>query len=248
MTFDWQLAENMRCSREEKIEIVSLIDILVRMSEKARAKGLLALDGDIDGYEHPLLKLGMRLVVDGTDPEIIKSILRARILSENKRGRDLLEQIIIYDAVSSIQWGDNPRILETKCFSFLGEDADELQAKYASEARSSFEGESVENYINADGTVTEFFAEMRKLLSLDDRSVQKTLREVDASELTVVLAGCDSDVRKKIFKNVSRRAAMLLVSETRRFDPQPDAVEQHIARLFEIVAKLEEAGEITFDG
>jgi len=86
---------------------------------------------------------------------------------------------------------------------------------------------------------------MRKMLSLHDRAVQKILREVDISELAAMLEGSDSDVRKKILRNMSQRAARLLVVSETQANWKPDAVKKYVAKLFEIVAKLEEAGEIT---
>ena len=160
MKLDWQFAEKVQCSRQEKTELLSVIDIVVKAAEKARQEGLLALDDDVGKYPNPLQRIGMQLVVDGTDPEIIKSMLAARILSENRSGKDFLEQVIIYDSVLSIQSGDNPRIVEEKCFSYLGKDADELHQKYISEMRENGESPSVKNYMDADGRVPDCFAEI----------------------------------------------------------------------------------------
>jgi len=55
---------------EEKI-----IANLVAFSEKARREGLLALEDDLEEVEDEFMRKGIQLVVDGTDPEIIKSIL-----------------------------------------------------------------------------------------------------------------------------------------------------------------------------
>ena len=44
-------------------------------SEKARREGLLALEDDLEEIEDGFLRKGIQLVVDGTDPEIIKNIL-----------------------------------------------------------------------------------------------------------------------------------------------------------------------------
>ncbi len=57
-------------NEEEKI-----ISHLVTFSEKARRDGLLALEDDLDSIEDPFFRKGIQLVVDGTDPEIIKMIL-----------------------------------------------------------------------------------------------------------------------------------------------------------------------------
>ncbi|TFH06215.1 MAG: motility protein A [Spirochaetales bacterium] len=60
-TADWQ---------EEKI-----ISDLVAFSERARREGLLALEDNLDEVEDEFMRKGIQLVVDGTDPDIIKSIL-----------------------------------------------------------------------------------------------------------------------------------------------------------------------------
>jgi chemotaxis protein MotA len=56
-------------------ELEKTITTLVNFSERARREGLLALEDDIEEVEDEFLKNGIQLVVDGTDPELIKSIL-----------------------------------------------------------------------------------------------------------------------------------------------------------------------------
>lgn len=63
-------AINMPNYEEERI-----ISSLVNFSEKARREGLLALEDDLEEVEEEFMRKGIQLVVDGTDPEIIKSIL-----------------------------------------------------------------------------------------------------------------------------------------------------------------------------
>ena len=66
----FKISMNNPPSEEGKI-----ITMLVTFSEKARREGLLALEDDLEQLEDEFLKKGIQLVVDGTDPEIIKSIL-----------------------------------------------------------------------------------------------------------------------------------------------------------------------------
>jgi chemotaxis protein MotA len=58
-----------------KYEEERLITQLVTYSEKARREGLLALEDDLEDLEDEFLRKGIQLVVDGTDPEIIRNIL-----------------------------------------------------------------------------------------------------------------------------------------------------------------------------
>ncbi len=56
-----------------------LIADLVGFAERARREGLLALEDNIEDLENPFMKKGIQLVVDGTDPEIIKTILYTEV-------------------------------------------------------------------------------------------------------------------------------------------------------------------------
>lgn len=63
-----------------------LIDRLVRMAEKARREGLLALQDDVDKLENPMLQRGVQLIVDGTDPEIVRVTMETQVeLSEVRK-------------------------------------------------------------------------------------------------------------------------------------------------------------------
>lgn len=57
------------------IEYEPVISSLVNFSEKARREGLLALEDDLEAVEDEFLRKGIQLVVDGTDPDIIRSVL-----------------------------------------------------------------------------------------------------------------------------------------------------------------------------
>ena len=52
-----------------------LISTMVSFSEQARREGLLALEDSLDELEDKFMEKGLRLVVDGTDPTLIKNIL-----------------------------------------------------------------------------------------------------------------------------------------------------------------------------
>ncbi|MDI6785948.1 MAG: motility protein A [bacterium] len=61
------------------------ISIFVSFAEKARRDGLLALESDIDELKDPFLKKGLQLVVDGTDPNLIKGILETELAGMEAR-------------------------------------------------------------------------------------------------------------------------------------------------------------------
>jgi chemotaxis protein MotA len=63
----------------EQIDMIGLIQTLVSFAEKARREGLLALEEDAGQLEDEFMRKSIQLVVDGTDPELVKSILDTEI-------------------------------------------------------------------------------------------------------------------------------------------------------------------------
>lgn len=63
----------------EQIDMIGLIQTLVSFAEKARREGLLALEEDAQQLDDEFMHKSIQLVVDGTDPELVKSILDTEI-------------------------------------------------------------------------------------------------------------------------------------------------------------------------
>ena len=204
----------------------------------------MALEDDIEEYDFPLLRLGMQLVVDGTEPEIIDNIFAARIISENGKGKKFLEQMLIVTGVEGIQAGDNPRILMEKLFAFFGSDADDLKNEYLVNVVAGREDEMLEEFQAADGVFSEQFDELQSLMQFDDRAIQKVLRELDLFDLSRIVAGADRQLRLKITDNMSRRAAVALAESSTYGGAVLDSIQKAVAKLFELVEKLQELGEI----
>jgi chemotaxis protein MotA len=70
-------------------DIANLILTLVNFSERARREGLLSLEDDLVNLDEPFLRKGIQLVVDGTDPELVRNILQTdmdNIAERHKEG------------------------------------------------------------------------------------------------------------------------------------------------------------------
>jgi flagellar motor switch protein FliG len=83
------------------------------------------------------------------------------------------------------------------------------------------------------------------IVLLDDRAIQKVLREVDTTELAKALKAVDSEVQDKIYRNMSKRAATLLKEDMEFMGPvRLKDVEEAQQKIVSIIRKLEEQGEI----
>src|SRR3954454_23911125 len=63
----------------DKPDLSSQLEVLVGFAERARREGLLALDDEVAELDDAFTKKGLQLVVDGTDPELVREILENEI-------------------------------------------------------------------------------------------------------------------------------------------------------------------------
>jgi flagellar motor switch protein FliG len=83
------------------------------------------------------------------------------------------------------------------------------------------------------------------IIHLDDRSVQQVLREVEQKDLALALKGSSEEVKSKIKKNMSKRAAELIEEELEFMGPvRLRDVEEAQQRIVGVIRHLEESGEI----
>ncbi|GIJ50829.1 flagellar motor switch protein FliG [Virgisporangium aliadipatigenens] len=83
------------------------------------------------------------------------------------------------------------------------------------------------------------------ITTLDDRAVQLVLRQVETGDLSVALKGVKEDVRMKVLKNMSERAAENLAEEIELLGPQRlKTVEDAQAKIVQAIRALEESGQI----
>ena len=83
------------------------------------------------------------------------------------------------------------------------------------------------------------------ILSLDDKSIQRVLREVDNNELAVALKGANEDVQTVIFNNLSKRLASMIKEDMEYMGPvRLKDVEEAQQKIVNIIRKLEDSAEI----
>jgi chemotaxis protein MotA len=66
----------------KKVDLEAAVEPLVKLAEKARREGLLALEAEIETIDDEFMKRGLQLAVDGTDPDDLYEILTAEVRSK----------------------------------------------------------------------------------------------------------------------------------------------------------------------
>ncbi len=83
------------------------------------------------------------------------------------------------------------------------------------------------------------------ILLLDDRAIQRVLRDVDNNDLAIALKGSNEEVQNAIFNNLSKRLAAMIKEDMEFMGPvRMKDVEEAQQKIVGIIRKLEDSGEI----
>ena len=115
---------------------------------------------------------------------------------------------------------------------------------------SSEESELLEAVRQVDVDMGERIQELMfvfdNLLAIDDRGMQRLIREISVDSLVIALKGVDDEVKNKFFKNMSSRAADMLKEDLEAKGPvKLSDVEEQQKEILGTAAKLADEGEIS---
>lgn len=198
--------------------------------------------------EHPQT---IALILAYLEPEKASAILSAL---PPERQSDVAKRIAIMDTTSPEVIKEVERVLERKLSSIAPQEMSvaggvKSVVEIINRVDRATEKTIMESLEVQDPELAE---EIRKLMfvfedivMIDDRSVQRVLREVESQDLGLALKGASNEVSQKIYSNMSTRAAEMLREETQFMGPvRLRDVEDAQQRIVNIIRRLEDAGEI----
>jgi flagellar motor switch protein FliG len=117
---------------------------------------------------------------------------------------------------------------------------------------SSLEKELLEGVMRRDAALCEEIRNLmfvfEDIMTIDDRSIQRVLREIDGKELALALKGASTELQNKIMGAMSQRAVSSLKEEMEMMGPTKKRdVETAQSNVVAAVRRLEEAGEIVLN-
>jgi flagellar motor switch protein FliG len=198
--------------------------------------------------EHPQT---IALILCYMDPNKASQILSS--LPHNIQG-DVAKRVALMERVSPDILREVERVLERKLSALSSEDYTSAGGIDAIvEILNNVDRATEKTIIEAlEDDDPELAEEIKKrmfvfedIVLLEDRAIQRVLREVDNQDLARALKQVDPDVQEKIFKNMSKRAATLLKEDMEYMGPiRLKDVEEAQQKIVNIIRKLEERGEI----
>lgn len=198
--------------------------------------------------EHPQT---LALILSYLNPNQAASILSA--LPQEKQA-DVAQRIAVMDRTSPEVIKEVEQVLERKLSSMMTQD-------YASTGGIQA---IVEILLSVDRGTEKFIMEtleiqkadlaeeIRKrmfvfedIVNLDSVSIQRFIREIDNSDLSVALKASTDEVKEVIYANMSKRMAEMLSEDMEFMGPvRLRDVEEAQQKIVNVIRKLEEAGEI----
>jgi len=151
--------------------------------------------------------------------------------------------------------GEVEKIIESKFSSVVSQDFSkaggiEALADIINRVDRSAEKKIMETLEASDIELAEKIRELmfvfEDIIKLDDRSIQRVLREVETKDLALALKGSNSDVKEKIFRNMSERASGMLKDDMEYMGPvRAKEVQEAQTKIVAVIRALEATGEIT---
>ncbi len=106
----------------------------------------------------------------------------------------------------------------------------------------------IQNNLLAD-SIRQFMFVFDDLENVDDRGIQMLLKEISSEDLSVALKSATDNLKDKIFKNMSQRAAQILKEDMELKGPvKVSDVEKAQQSIVKVARKLEEEGKIVLGG
>ncbi len=198
--------------------------------------------------EHPQT---IALILAYLKPQQASVVLAA--LPQDKQA-DVARRIAVMDRTSPEVIKEVERILEKNLSSLVTEDFTAAGGVQAIVNILNTVDRGTEKYIMETLEIedTDLAEEIRKrmfvfedILSLDNRSIQRFLRDVENNQLAIALKGATDEVQKVIYSNMSKRLSEMIREDIEFMGPvRLKDVEEAQQKIVNIIRKLEDAGEI----
>ena len=167
---------------------------------------------------------------------------------------DVAKRIAMMDRTSPDVIKEVERVLEKKLSSLVNQDytivggvdaiVNILNTVDRTTEKHIMESLEIEEPELADEIRKKMFV-FEDILSLDDRAIQRVLRDVDNADLGVALKAANEEVQNVIFKNLSKRLAAMIKEDMEFMGPvRMKDVEEAQQKVVSVIRKLEDSGEI----
>lgn len=170
------------------------------------------------------------------------------------RQADVAMRIATMDRTSPDVIKEVERVLETKLASLVNQEYNVIGGVDAVVEILNTVDRGTEKHIMESMEIEEpeLADEIRKkmfvfedILLLDDRAIQRVLRDVDNSDLAIALKGANEQVQNAIFNNLSKRLASMIKEDMDFMGPvRMKDVEEAQQKIVNIIRKLEDSAEI----
>ncbi len=170
------------------------------------------------------------------------------------RQADVAKRIAVMDRTSPDVIKEVEKVLESKLASLVNQDytiiggvdavVEILNTVDRGTEKHIMETLEIEEPELADEIRKKMFV-FEDILLLDDRAIQRVLRDVDNGDLAIALKGSNEEVQNAIFNNLSKRLGVMIKEDMEFMGPvRMKDVEEAQQKIVNIIRKLEDSAEI----
>lgn len=177
-------------------------------------------------------------------PQELQVDVATRIATMESISPDTLDQVeeVLVDQVKALFGGDVSEIGGVKAVAEMLNSVDRGAEK---NILGNLERENPELATEIKNLMFVF----EDVMLLDDRSMQRVMKEVDTKELSMALKGASEELQDKFFRNMSSRAGEMIREDMEFMGPiRLKDVEEVQQRIVDVIRRLEEDGEIIISG
>ena len=170
------------------------------------------------------------------------------------RQADVARRIAVMDRTSPDVIKEVEKVLESKVASLVNQDYTVIGGVDAVVEILNTVDRGTEKHLmeTLESEEPELADEIRKkmfvfedILLLDDRAIQRVLRDVDNGDLAIALKGSNEEVQTAIFNNMSKRLSAMIKEDMEFMGPvRMKDVEEAQQKIVNIIRKLEDSAEI----
>ena len=171
-----------------------------------------------------------------------------------ERQADVAKRIAVMDRTTPDIIKEVEKVLESKLASLVNQDYTIIGGVDAVVEILNTVDRGTERHImeTLEAEAPELAEEIRKkmfvfedILLLDDRAIQRVLRDVENNDLTMAMKSTKDEVKDSIFNNMSKRLAVMIKEDMDFMGPvRMKDVEEAQQKIVNVIRKLEDAGEI----
>ncbi|WP_016753176.1 LIC10244 family PerRA/PerRB upregulated protein [Leptospira kirschneri] len=219
------------CTDKDREQSLRTLGMMLELSEKCYVFGKYFFIDAFDSEEYPfLLRKGFDLMGIGMDSENVGNILKGYIISGSYEGKELLDRIVIFEGIETIQKELPISVFLEKAASYFGESYQKNFWDFVNQKRKEIDtillNDFYAEFYNSKPQIDSDILLSRAFHSLSYNELKDLLRQVSLPDLAEALKSVREKLVIQVLGFLDRESSRWLMKELMRSDDLHDSSEK----------------------